>query len=1028
MINPCNLEKESKNKFPPKKATDNSNITEPESVFIKNKTNHQDKNTIPLPNKPNNERDKNLKQKYLNTKNDQVLTIHHLNCRSSVNKEEEILNYTEEHDPDLICLTETWMDESVVLTSHIPPGYKIIRNDRSEKFKEKYGKNGGGGIAILYKKHLIVEKINLIKEETEEILWLNVKVKKGLILGILYNTGYCDLLSEKNGESILENHLKEATSKNCDICILGDFNIDLKKPSMAKTRKLKRIFKDYKMKQIITPATRIDKNTGRESLIDHIWLNTENINNGVLPGISDHFSTYVHLRKEKIKIPPRKIKIRNFKNFNIEKFSNNLESNLKNSKLKNFLESENLNEGLKELTEKIQNTLDSHAPIIEIYENEKKQYIPWYTAELKEKLNKKREMLQDARSHGMFLYKKEIKYLTNKINAIKRALKTEFATKELENSEKDIKELWKILNLLLGNKRKETIMPEFLTQEKINEFNHFFATIGYETQKTLKIEFKDDKDKKTYHFEPFQFQKESKESIEKIINLIKSNVATGYDNIPSKIIKMTKEILSPLFADLINLSYKTGTFPDSLKIAVVTPIFKENDKNEIKNYRPISILPVISKIFEKSATKQLSEYLEKNTLLSPLQHAYRKYHSTVTCLFELLNNIYEKLDNKKMVAIVSLDLSKAFDSINHQLLLQKLENLNLDKNSIKYIKSYLENRTQMTKFPNFISKGEKIKSGVPQGSILGPLLFLCFVNDLPETFDKNCEFLSYADDTQLIVTAENAQSLKNKIENVIDTAQKWYTKNGLKNNSDKSKVLLIGNRKKNIPKFLIKITINDKDEFIKPKKSLKILGIHIDEQLNWAKQIRVTKRNAINVIRQVSRINKYIPQKYRLMLYQTLISPKFDYADIIWGGCSVKNEKYLQSAQNYAVKSILGKRKYDSGSEALKELKLINLKKRRMVHEAVFAHKSLTGKTTKTIYNRYNHYKSKFNTRNSCKNKLNIPQHNSTKYKKSPLYRTIKSWNKSLPVLDLGNIKNHKETFQKSLLDNSSINPQIKCN
>ena len=231
--------------------------------------------------------------------------------------------------------------------------------------------------------------------------------------------------------------------------------------------------------------------------------------------------------------------------------------------------------------------------------------------------------------------------------------------------------------------------------------------------------------------------------------MIKSNVATGYDNIPSKIVKLTKEILSPYLANLINISYKNGIFPDLLKKAVVTPIFKEDDKNEIKNYRPISILPVVSKIFEKSATTQLINYLEKYTLLSPFQHAYRKYHSTVTCLFELLNLIYEKLDNKKMVAIVSLDLSKAFDSINHKLLVQKLENLNLNVPSIKFIKSYLENRKQITKFSNYISNEEKIKSGVPQGSILGPLLFLCFVNDLPEIFDKNCEFLSYADDSDV---------------------------------------------------------------------------------------------------------------------------------------------------------------------------------------------------------------------------------------------------------------------------------------
>ena len=968
--------------------------------------------------KIHNEKETDLIRKYENTKNDKVLKIHHLNCRSSVNKEEEIFNYIEEYEPDLLFLTETWFDKSVVLTSHIPPGYKMIRNDRSETFKEKYGKNSGGGIAVLFKKQLNVEKIDLMKEETEEILWVNVKVKKGLIVGTLYNTGYCDLLNDKKGESILEKHIKEAVSKNCDICILGDFNVDLKKPSLAKTRKLKTIFKDYNMKQIIKSPTRIDKNTGRESIIDHIWLNTDNINAGVLPGISDHFSTYVHLRKEKIKSLPQKIKIRNFKKFCIEKFKSDLELNLKNSELQKSIETENPNEAIKILTGKIQTTLDKHAPIIEIYEKEKKDYIPWYNAELKEKLNKKREMLKDARSHGMFLYKKEIKFLTNKIKAIKFMLKKEYATEKLEASEKDMKDLWKILNQLLGNKKKEIIMPDFLTQTKINKFNKYFATVGYETQKSQKIEFKKESGKIQYDFEPFNFQQENKENIEKIIGMIKSNVATGYDNIPSKIIKLTKETLSPYLTEIINISYKTGIFPDLLKKAVVTPIFKEDDKNEIRNYRPISILPVISKIFEKSAAGQLILYLEKNQLLSPFQHAYRKYHSTVTCLFELLNNIYEKLDNKKMVAIVSLDLSKAFDSINHKLLLQKLENLNINVDSINYIKSYLNHRTQVTKFSNLISEENKIKSGVPQGSILGPLLFLCFVNDLPHIFEGKCEFLSYADDTQLIVTAENARSLKSKIEEVIDLAQKWYTKNGLKNNSDKSKVLIVSNKKKNIPKFDIKITLNDKIQFIKPKKCIKVLGIFIDELLNWTKQIRITKRNAINVIRQVNRINKFIPQKYRLMLYQTLISPKFDYADIIWGGCSVKNERYLQSAQNFAVKSILGRRKFDSGTEALNDLKLINLKKRRMVHEAVFAHKSLSGKTTLTVNKRFCNFKPKFNTRNSTKNKLNIPQHNSTKFKKSPLYRTIMSWNKSLPCLNLENIQKHKDAFQQSLLNN----------
>ena len=178
----------------------------------------------------------------------------------------------------------------------------------------------------------------------------------------------------------------------------------------------------------------------------------------------------------------------------------------------------------------------------------------------------------------MFLYKKEIKYLTNKINKIKLTLKSEYATEKLEASEKDMRELWKILNTLLGNQRKEIKMPDFLTQTKINEFNKYFATIGFETQKLLNIEFIKDSEKKKYDFEPFNFQEESAENIEKIIDMIKSNVATGYDNIPSKIIKLTKDILSPYLAKLINLSYKTGIFPDLLKKQLSLQFIKKMTK------------------------------------------------------------------------------------------------------------------------------------------------------------------------------------------------------------------------------------------------------------------------------------------------------------------------------------------------------------------------------------------------------------------------------------------------------------------
>ena len=275
-----------------------------------------------------------------------------------------------------------------------------------------------------------------------------------------------------------------------------------------------------------------------------------------------------------------------------------------------------------------------------------------------------------------------------------------------------------------------------------------------------------------------------------LTNLTKNNVATGIDTLNAKIIKDSKVSILNYLTDIINLSFETNVFPDSMKIAIISPIFKEGDPDDITNYRPISVLPIISKLFERAAANQIVEFLENNNILSNRQHAYRKSHSTETCLFELLNNVYKNLDDKLFVAVAKLDLSKAFDSISHNLLLKKMQKLGLENNSLMWIQSYLSNRKQITRIKEFTSSTEIIKSGVPQGSILGPLLFLCYVNDLPEVFENKCQMLSYADDTQLLVTAKTKSDLKNKLETALNTAQNWYSKNLMLNNIGKTEFLV----------------------------------------------------------------------------------------------------------------------------------------------------------------------------------------------------------------------------------------------
>ena len=286
--------------------------------------------------------------------------------------------------------------------------------------------------------------------------------------------------------------------------------------------------------------------------------------------------------------------------------------------------------------------------------------------------------------------------------------------------------------------------------------------------------------------------------------------------ISSQIIKEAKEVIAPVITKIINLGYDTHSFPSSMKEAVIKPLHKKEDPNIISNYRPISILPCLSKIFEKSAANQLTKYLENQNLLSASQHAYRKQHGTKTCLFQIINYIQKLLDDKNLVSIVSLDLSKAFDAINHEMLLAKLIKLGLSESALLWIKSYLSERKQCTRFSNYKSKEENVKAGVPQGSILGPLLFICFSNDLYEALENKCKAYSYADDSQLILHSKNQRELKRKIEDIIKISHQWYSSNCMKANQGKTEILILNTQKIQTQRIKIKVKENNKVKIISP--------------------------------------------------------------------------------------------------------------------------------------------------------------------------------------------------------------------
>lgn len=454
----------------------------------------------------------------------------------------------------------------------------------------------------------------------------------------------------------------------------------------------------------------------------------------------------------------------------------------------------------------------------------------------------------------------------------------------------------------------------------------------------------------------------------KITKTLKNTNSVGFDGILTKVIKMNIATLATPLTHIINLSLSTGVYPDSLKLTTVIPVHKKGEKDEMKNYRPIALIPIISKIFEKVIYNQLYKFLETNNIITNQQNGFRKGKSTNLAIYDLLKPVLTNIDKKNPICSIFMDMTKAFDYVNHKLLLSKLESYGVRGIPLNLIKSYLSNRKQRTQITRiskltkinteYYSDFREIHTGVPQGSILGPLLFLIYINDLPRI--THHPMVLFADDSTVIIKRDIPQNYEIDINLTLKNIVTWLEKNNLIINLEKTKIIHFRQRTSQP-----NIKANYLGETIENVEVTKFLGVSIDSNLSWSTHTEDICKKISRSVYALKKLSAIASIEAAIISYHGYVASILRYGVIFWGNSTNKRKVFL--AQKKCIRAIFGLKPIDSCKPFFKKKKILTFPSLYILETASFI---------KSNVNFFEHYipKYKQNLRPRSQHKIYPPK------------------------------------------------------
>ena len=780
----------------------------------------------------------------------------------------------------VIGLSETWFTE---LNLH---HYGINSYNCEHKIRQE---RRGGGVSLFIDDNIdykIRSDLDVLNDNVESIFIEISKdvysTNKDLIIGQIYRPPNTDMLYFNNFISEL---LNTVNTENKILYLLGDYNINLLNSDQhLLTSEFVENMYSYSTFPLITKPTRIQKDSA--TLIDNIFFNdisNSSLVNGILfTDISDHFPIFSIDLHCSFKISNYK-KFRLYNESNIAKFCENIESF-------NW--------------QPIINASTFQEAFSSFYNVFKKQYYdcfpekisrsryynrkPWLSNGLKISIKIKNQLYLTSKKNPNEENILNYRNYRNYLNKLLRTAEKNHYDNIFKENKHNLKKSWGIIKSLINKNKQKRIPKEFIinntkvTNENqiANAFNKFYVNIGPSLASNIS---NTDIDPTSYINvnipNSIILQPTNIDELKAIITNLKNN-SPGKDEIQAGIIKKTFTSFAEPLIYLINLSLQEGTFPSELKLAKVIPIYKSGNCNSINNYRPVSILSTFSKIFERVMYTRLLNFISNEGILYKYQFGFRENHNSTLALMTLLDEIYDSFNKNEYVIGVFLDFKKAFDTIDHSILLKKIFKYGIRGKAYNWIKSYLENRSQYVSYNNYYSTEMAITCGVPQGSILGPFLFILYINDI-FNISPNILPILFADDTNLFFKGKNLQNMKNIINSELHHVNEWLVANKLSLNTDKTKFMVFSPSNKNSHENDINIRINNVE--ISQVNCIRFLGVIIDSKLNWADHINMIKTKVSKAIGIIYKTRKLLDKCTLVTLYYSFVYPYLMYNIENWG-------------------------------------------------------------------------------------------------------------------------------------------------